>query len=126
MPVVEYSSDDDGFTRRTTPRGDSSSDSDWRPTQSRLNKAAHNATARASNTMHDSESFVEQHKTQIAVAAAVAGGLAVASFVVRKVLGNKRSQASRAEKGKGAAAAAAHRASASQPKKVAVRRKRSG
>ena len=122
MPKVEYSSDEDTVGRRKPFRGGSS---DFAP-QERVRTTARKAKKQATETMRDSESFAEQHKSQIALAAAVAGGLALASFVVSKVLGNKRSQAKRAEKSRGVGTHGTSQTPAAQPKKLAARRKRSG
>ena len=126
MPKVKYSSDEDTFDRRQTPRGVFSSGSSESPPKERARKTARKAKKQATETLRDSESFVEQHKSQIALAAAVAGGLAVASFVVSKVLGNKRSQAKKAEEGKAVGTQGPSQTPAAQPRKLAARRKRSG
>ena len=110
MPKVEYSSDEDVDDRRRTWDTPSGSN-----TKRHARKAAGKVSTQTSNTMRESQSFLEAHKSQIVVAAAVAGGLAVAGVVVNKVLGSKPSQA-KAEPPK----------NVQTPKKLAARRKRSG
>lgn len=114
MPKVEYSSDEDASDRRRAWLG-SPAGSRGSIAQGRARKTAGKAKAQASDTMRDSQSFVEQHKSQILVAAAVAGGLAVAGIVVNKVLGN---DSRRAREGRASSPA--------RSKKLAARRKRSG
>ncbi len=127
MARVEYSSDEDTFDRRVVLRGDDSDSSDSSPKlKGRVRKATRKAKAQAKAVEKDTESFVEMHKSQIAIAAAVAGGLAVASFVVSKMRGNKRKEA---EKGKGASTSLTSeptQPAVVQTKKLAARRKRSG
>ena len=115
MPKVDYSSDEDISDRRRAWLGDSPRGSRGSINKGRARKTAGKAKAQASETMRESQSFVEQHKSQILVAAAVAAGLAVAGIVVNKVLGNKPSQANDGGK-----------SSPVKPKKLAARRKRSG
>lgn len=113
MPKVAYSSDEDVVNRRQA--WDAPSASSGSTAKRRARKTASKVNTETSNTMRESQSFLESHKSQIAVAAAVAGGLAVAGVVVNKVLGKKPSQA------KAEAPKAVH-----TPKKLAARRKRSG
>lgn len=113
MPKVEYSSDEDVHDRRQA--WDTASAASGSAAKRRAHKAASKASTQTSNTMRESQSFLEAHKSQLTVAAAVAGGLAVAGIVVNKVLGSKRSQP-KAEPPKGV----------HTPKKLAARRKRSG
>ena len=114
MPKVEYSSDEDLSDRRRAWLGDSPGGSRGSTTKGRARKTAGKAKAQTSDTMRESQSFVKQHRSQILVAAALAGGLAVAGIVVNKVLGNKPSPASEGKP------------SPVKPKKLAARRKRSG
>ena len=115
MPKVEYGSDENVSDRRRAWLGDSPGSSRGSTTMGRARKTAGKANTQASESVRESQGFVQQHKSQILVAAAIAGGLAVAGIVVNKVLGNKPSPTS--EGGK---------PSPVKPKKLAARRKRSG
>lgn len=109
MPKAEYSSEEDIPDHRRAWRGDTRSAANGSINKGRARKPVAEAKTQTSHTVHESQSFLKQHKSQILVAAA----LAVAGIVVNKVLRNKSSPPSKADK-------PAH------PKKLAARRKRSG
>ena len=115
MPKDEHSSGENVSDRRRAWSGDSPGESRGSINKGRARKTAGKAKAQTLDTMRDSQSFVEQHKSQILIGAAVAGGLAVAGIVVNKVLRTNPRQPS--EGGK---------PSLVKPKKLAARRKRSG
>ena len=119
MPRVEYSSDDNTSKRPTALWYDHS--------DGPLRNASRGASSQAKAATHETESFLEAHKSQI-VALAVAGGLVIAGLFVSK-LRSKQTQDKKAETGKGAGAPSAavpSQPAAPQAKKLAVRRKRSG
>ena len=123
MPRVEYSSDEERWNRRAAWVADSdSSDS----AKERSRKASRRVQGQARKAADDTESNVKSHKSQIAIAAALVGGLAVASFVVSKVRGNKGKQADSDDTAGESAISEAQPPAASQANKPAARRKRSG
>lgn len=123
MPRVEYSSDEERWNRRASWVADSdSSDS----AKERLRKTSRRVQGQVKKAADDTESNMKSHKSQIAIAAALAGGLAIAGLVVSKVRGNKGKQAGSDDTTRESSVSEAQPPAASQANKPAARRKRSG
>ncbi|DBA83627.1 hypothetical protein WJX77_005721 [Trebouxia sp. C0004] len=125
MSWVEYNTDDDAFDRRASWRrhGDSdSSDS----AKTGLRKASHRAKTQVKAATNNTDACVDSRKSQIAIAAAIAAGLAIAGLVVSKIRGTKDRTAGSDREAIEPSVSEAHLPAATQPKKLAARRKRSG
>jgi len=125
MSWVEYSSDDDAFDRRASWRRHDESDSSDSAKKG-LRKASHRAKNQVKAAANDTETFVDSRKPQIAIAAAIAAGLAIAGLVVSKVRGSKDRTAGSDRKAVPPSVSEAQLTAATQPKKLSTRRKRSG
>ncbi len=125
MSWVEYSSDDDVSNRRASWRRHDDSDSSDSAKKG-LRKASHRAKNQVKAATNDTETFVDSRKTQIAIAAAIAAGLAIAGLVVSKVRGSKDRTAGSDREAVPPSESEGQLSAATQPKKLAARRKRSG
>jgi len=125
MSWVEYSSDDDAFDRRASWRRHDESDSSDSAKKG-LRKASHRAKNQVKAATNDTETFVDSRKPQIAIAAAVAAGLVLASLVVSKVRGTKDRTAGSDREAVPPSESEGQLPAATHPKKLAARRKRSG
>ena len=121
MPRVEYSSDEDLRRRRASWVADSSDSA-----KESLRNASRRAKGQVKQAADDTESNMKSHKSQIAVAAAFACGLAIAGFVVSKIRGNNGKQAGSDDRAPTSSVSEAQPPAALQTNKLAARRKRSG
>ena len=125
MSWVEYSSDDDALSRRAAWRRHDESDSSDSAKKG-LRKASHRAKNQVKAATNDTETFVDTRKSHIAIAAAIAAGLAIAGLVVSKVRGAKDRTAGSDREAVPPSESDSQLSATTQPKKLAARRKRSG
>ena len=125
MSWVDYRSDDDVSNRRASWRRHDDSDSSDSAKKG-LRKASHRAKNQVKAATNDAETFTDSRKPQIVIAAAIAAGLAIAGLVVSKVRGTKDRTAGSDREAVPPSESEGQLSAATQPKKLAARRKRSG
>lgn len=125
MSWIEYNSDDDVSNRRASWRRHDDSDSSDSAKKG-LRKASHRARNQVKAATNDAETFVDSRKPHIAIVAAIAAGLVLASLVVSKVRGTKDRTAGSDREAVPPSESEGQLSAATHPKKLAARRKRSG
>ena len=125
MSWIDYRSDDDVSNRRASWRRHDDSDSSDSAKKG-LRKASHRAKNQVKAATNDAETFTDSRKPQIVIAAAIAAGLAIAGLVVSKVRGTKDRTAGSDREAVPPSESEGQLSAATQPKKLAARRKHSG
>ncbi len=125
MSWVEYNNDDDVSKRRASWRRHDDSDS-GDSAKKGLQKASHRTKNQVKAATNDAETFVDSRQPQFAIVVAIAAGLAIAGLVVSKVRGTKDRTAGSDREAAPPSESESQLSAATQPKKFAARRKRSG